>query len=94
METYPIEYQGITYNLKKEQVRKLLEIGEFKGLDTIVKIELKNKDEKRVKIIDYSTDNPLHPADIQIPVEFKTIDEENNTIIIPAIEIDTFGIEE
>ncbi len=68
---FKIPFKNQVYKLPFDQVEDLLKISEYKGLD--IEVIIKTNDNKEIigTVQDFHGYNPLHPADIDIPIVFK-----------------------
>ena len=91
-ETYPVEYNGHIYNLNRKKVNRLINIGEYKGLNVEISFILKDKTVIKGKIIDFEEYKSLDPADINIPITFKILVDDKQQITISFLDIETTEI--
>jgi hypothetical protein len=70
-EYFSIPYEGQIYNLKLEQVKELLKISEHNDTDVEIVIITHDGLSTVGTVQSFSGYNPLVPADVYIPINFK-----------------------
>ncbi len=91
MDNYLIIYNGFPYNLNKNKVKELLKISECKESGQTIKVKWLDGRVAIGQIIDFKGYNPLMPADVYVPIEWR-LRSEGKIIEINFREIQTIDI--
>jgi small nuclear ribonucleoprotein (snRNP)-like protein len=90
-ELYPVIFRNQRYNLTFEFVKELLKISEYCGSDISLIIKTKNRGEIIGTIKEFEGYNPLMPADVYIPIEFK-IETDEGIELVNFLEVESIDI--